>query len=57
MKVERVKILKEITCGQSIKSGEIVDAIKVNNKGVDGYKLFHHTGWYWAPDNFVEKAV
>jgi hypothetical protein len=50
----KVKVIKSE--GWSIPIGTICDAIRKQVEGERGFKIFHHTGWYWVPEEYVEEA-
>ena len=49
----KVKIIKNEGCEQ-IELGKECDAVSVENQGAVGFKVFHHSGWWWLPADYCE---
>lgn len=54
MTMLRVKIINN-EFAPELPLNNIIDAIVVDNEGEQGYKLFHHSGWWWVPKHYCEE--
>jgi hypothetical protein len=47
-----VRIVKNKGC-EVIGIGQVCDAVAARKDNVDGFKVFHHSGWWWIPGDYA----